>query len=161
MKLQPGGSQGGEVKFLIGLLMTAAGLWFFFDSVRFTTGHPGMISGAMHGGRGGGAGHGGGMGMGQTTSMGIVLVPLFVGVVALFFDVRRTWAWIITWVGVAVLAIEIVSRFRPEFQVNGTHAIMMLVLIAGGIGFMLRAYVEDRRSGGGKNDQSGGSATGG
>ena len=101
------------------------------------------------------------MGMGQTTSMGIVLVPLFVGVVALFFDVRRTWAWIITWVGVAVLAIEIVSRFRPEFQVKGTHAIMMLVLIAGGIGFMLRAYVEDRRSGGGKNDQSGGSATGG
>lgn len=132
------------MKFLIGLLMTLGGLWFFFDSVNLITGHHGLISGALRGGRGGG-----GAGLGQTTSMGIVLVPLFVGVVALFFDVRRTWAWVMTWAGVAILAIEIVSRFRPQFQVKGSHAILMLVLIAGGIGFMLRAYVEERRAGNG------------
>lgn len=143
MKLEPGGSQGGEVKFLIGLLLTAVGLWFFFDSVRFTTAHHGLISGALRGGRGDG---GGGGGLGQTTSMGIVLVPLFIGVVALFFNVKRTWAWIVTLVGIAILVVEIFSRFRPQFNVKGTHAILMLILMAGGIGLMLRAYVEDRNA---------------
>lgn len=147
------------MKFLLGLVMSLLGLWFFFDSVRFTTGHPGLLSSALHRGRdlspAGGGGHGG-AGVGQTVSMGIVLVPLFIGVVALFFDVRRTWAWLVTWIGVGILLIEIVSRMRPEFHVKASHAILMLVLIAGGLGLMLRAYVEDRRGGGGK---SGGAAS--
>ena len=141
MKLQPGGSEGGEVKFLVGLLMSIAGLWLFFDSVNVTSGHPGLLSGALRGGRGGGGG------LWQTTSMGIVLVPLFIGVVALFFDVRRTWAWVVTWIGVAILVIEIVSRFRPEVRMKVSHGILMLVLIAGGLGLMLRAYVEIRKGG--------------
>ena len=135
------------MKFLIGLLLTAVGLWFFFDSVHFTTAQHGWISGALRGHRGAGANGAGGMGLGQTTSMGIVLVPLFIGVVALFFDAKRPWAWFVTILGIAILVVEIVSRFRPQFQVKGTHAILMLVLIAGGLGLMLRAYVEDRKSG--------------
>lgn len=153
MKFEPGGSQGGEVKFLVGIVLSLLGLWFFFDSVRFTTGNPGLISTALQQGRGGVSGAGGGPGLWQTTSMGIVLVPLFIGVVALFFDVRRVWAWVVTWIGVGILLIEIVSRFRPEFHVKGSHAILMLVLIAGGLGLMLRAYVEDRQAGrNGKSD---------
>lgn len=139
MKLQPGGSEGGEVKFLVGLLMSVGGLWLFFDSVNVTSGHPGLLSGAIRGGGGGGGG------LWQTTSMGIVLVPLFIGVVALFFDVRRTWAWVVTWIGVAILVIEIVSRFRPEVRMKVSHGILMLILIAGGLGLMLRAYVEIRK----------------
>ena len=137
------------MKFLVGALMTLAGLWFFFDSVHFTTARMGLVSGAIHGVRGhhgGGGGDGAGGGFAQTTSMGIVLVPLFIGVIALFFDVRRTWAWVVTWIGVAILVIEIVSRFRPQFQVKGSHAILLLVMIAGGIGMMLRAYVDDRNA---------------
>ena len=160
MKLEPGGTQGGEIKFLIGIVLSLLGLWLFFDSVRFTTGHLGAISSALA--RGSGMGHGGpagggggGMGIGQTTSMGIVLVPLFIGVVALFFDVRRTWAWVVTWTGIGILLIEIVSRFRPEFQVKASHFILMLVLIAGGLGLMLRAYVEDRRFTSGKQVSGG------
>ncbi|MBL9160413.1 MAG: hypothetical protein JNJ70_23220 [Verrucomicrobiales bacterium] len=153
MKFEPGGAQGGELKFLLGLAMSLLGLWFFFDSVRLTTGHPGLISSALHRGRDlQPAGGGGGGGVGQTVSMGIVLVPVFIGVVALFFDVRRTWAWVVTWIGVGILLIEIVSRMRPEFHVKASHAILMLVLIAGGLGLMLRAYVEDRSSDRGRKD---------
>lgn len=141
MNIQPGGTDGGAGKFLLGAALTIAGLWFFFDSVQFTTGARGMISGMMGGGGEGGRG---GRGIGETTSMGIVLVPLFIGIVALFYDVRKTWGWVILWLGVAILVIEIVSRFRPVFSVSGTHAILMAVLIAGGIGLMLRAYKEDR-----------------
>lgn len=147
MKLNPGGRPGGEVKFLIGLLLSAVGLWLFFDSVRIQTGHGGLFSGMMHG-RGGGRG-----GMGETTSMGIVLVPLFLGIVALFFNVRQTWAWVLTWIGLGIIIIEIVSRFRPFFDMKSSHAVLMLIMIAGGAGLMLRGYVEDRRSNGKKEGE--------
>lgn len=140
MQLNPGGSPGGEVKFLIGALMTIAGVWLFFDSVRFTTGHMGMISGAMSRGRGGG-------GLMETTSMGIVLVPLFVGIIALFFDVKKTWGWVLVGIGIVILGVEVVSRFRPVIAIKGTHLFMLIILMAGGLGLMLRGYIEDRRRG--------------
>ncbi len=147
MSLDPGGRPGGELKFFIGLALAAVGIWLFFDSVRFTSGHHGLLSGAIGGhGKGGGRGHGGG-GMGQTTSMGLLLVPLFTGVVALFFNVRQKWAWGLTGLGLIILAVEIVSRLRPHFDVKSSHAILMILLIAGGFGLMLRGYLDDRRKG--------------
>lgn len=134
MKLEPGGRPGGEMTFIIGLLMTAVGLWLFFDSVRIVAGHRGFFSGMMGRGRG----------LGQTTSMGIVLVPLFAGVVALFFNSKMRWAWVLTWLGLFILIVEIISQFRPYFNVKGSHAILLLVMIAGGCGMMLRGYVLDR-----------------
>lgn len=120
--------------FLIGLLMTGIGIWLFFDSVRIVSGHSGVFSGMMGRGRG----------MGQTTSMGILLVPLFAGVVTLFFDSSKKWAWGLTWIGLLILVIEIISQFRPYFNVKGSHAILLLVMIAGGIGLMLRGYILDK-----------------
>jgi len=141
MELNPGGRPGGEVKFLIGAVLTVAGVWLFFDSVRFTSGHMGLISGAISRGRGGG----GGGGLMETTSMGIVLVPLFIGVIALFFDVRKMWGWALVGLGLIILGVEVVSRFRPILAIKGTHLIMLIVLMAGGLGLMFRGYVEDRR----------------
>lgn len=141
MELKPGGRPGGEIKFLIGAAMTAVGVWLFFDSVQFTTGHGGILSRAISGGRGG---------FMETTSMGIVLVPLFAGVIALFFDVRKTWAWILTGLGLVILGIEVVSRFRPVMAIKGTHLFLLIILMAGGIGLMLRGYVEERKLGSGK-----------
>lgn len=143
MSLDPGGRPGGEIKFLVGVLLAGIGIWLFFDSVHITSGHRGLISGAI-GNRGGGGGYR------ETTSMGIILVPLFIGVVALFFDVRQTWAWILTILGFLVLAIEIVSRMRPMYEAKASHAIMMMIMIAGGFGLMLRGYIEDRRKSGRK-----------
>jgi hypothetical protein len=139
MQLNPGGRPGGEVKFLIGALMTIVGTWLFFDSVRFTTGHMGVMSGAIARGRGGG--------LMETTSMGIVLLPLFVGVIVLFFDVKKSWGWALLGLGIIILGIEIVSRFRPVIAIKGTHLFLLIVLMAGGLGMMLRGYVEDRRRG--------------
>lgn len=93
----------------------------------------------IFGGRDGGA-------MGETTSMAIILVPLFIGVIGLFFDVSQKWAWALTIIGVSILSVEILSRMRPHFNVKATHAVLMLVMIAGGLGLMLRAYIEDNRA---------------
>lgn len=144
MHLDPGGRPGGEVKFLIGAALTAVGVWLFFDSVKFTTGHMGLVSGAIARGRGGG--------LMETTSMGIVLVPLFIGVIALFFDVRRIWGWVLVGLGLIILGIEVVSRFRPVMAIKGTHLILLILMIAGGLGLMFRAYLDDRRRGEGKKE---------
>jgi hypothetical protein len=138
MSLEPGGRPGGEIKFIIGVLLAGVGFWLFFDSVRLTTGHHGLMSN-IFGGRDGGA-------MGETTSMAIILVPLFIGVIGLFFDVSQKWAWALTIIGVSILSVEILSRMRPHFNVKATHAVLMLVMIAGGLGLMLRAYIEDNRA---------------
>lgn len=131
----PGGTEGGLGKFTIGLALAAVGVYLFFDSVRVSSGHYGWISGMMHRGRGG---------MWETTSMGIVFVPLVIGVIALFYDARMKWAWWLTYLGIAVLAVEITSRVRFIIESKLTHFLFMLVLFAAGVGLMLRAYVEDK-----------------
>ncbi len=140
MKLEPGGSPGGEVKFLVGVVLSALGVWLFFDSVHFTSGHGGLITNTL--------GRTGAGGWVEPASMGVLFVPLFLGVLALFFNASQRWAWILTGLGVVFLGIEIVSRFRPFFAVKATHLFIMILLIAGGLGLMLRGYLEDKRRGG-------------
>ena len=104
--LSPGGTRGGEGKFFLGLLLSAVALYFFFDSVRVETPGGGWVSGALRGGRGGHAG------LWETTSMGIVFLPFVIGLIALFYDASKKWAWVLTWVGLAIIVIEFLSRIR-------------------------------------------------
>ena len=83
--IKPGGTEGGLGKFVLGLVLAGASLYFLFDSVLVTTRGSGWISGGIRGMRGGGGGHGGG-GMRETTSMGIVFLPFLIGLIALFYD---------------------------------------------------------------------------
>ena len=84
--------------------------------------------------------------------MGVVLVPLFIGVVALFFDVKKRWAWGLTGIGLVILAVEVVSRFRPVMEIKATHLFILIVLIAGGLGLMLRGYLDDKQRRGDKEE---------
>ena len=72
-----GGTEGGLGKFAIGFSLSALATYLFFDSVRVTTGGHGLISGLFGYGCGG---------YWETTSMGIIFVPFFLGVIALFYD---------------------------------------------------------------------------
>ena len=128
-----GGTDGGVGRFLIGFGLAALAVYLFFDSVRVVTDGGGLLSGMMRGRRGGG-------GMGQTTSMGILFVPFFLGVFALFVNSRQKWAWGLTYLGIAVLAIEIASRFRFYINTKLTHLLVMLVLFAAGCALMFRSY---------------------
>jgi hypothetical protein len=131
-----GGSAGGVGQFLTGLAMTLVGLWLFFDSVRLTTNQMGFLTRLF----------GGGHGALETTSMGILFIPFFIGVVALFYDARMKWAWGLTLLGIAILAIEIVSRMRFYMDGKVTHFLMMMVLFAGGTGLMIRSYLPAKRA---------------
>ncbi|MGB7343280.1 MAG: hypothetical protein WBD20_03650 [Pirellulaceae bacterium] len=128
-----GGTGGGVGLFFFGLLMAVGSVYLFFDSVRVMTGHGGLFSGAMGGGRGHGR-------MIDTTSMGILFVPFFIGVFSLFVDSRRKWAWWLTYIGIAVLAIEVLSRIRFMIDMKMTHLLGMFVLFAAGCALMFRSY---------------------
>lgn len=128
-----GGTDGGTKTFAIGVAMAIAAVYLFVDSVRVATGHSGAISGMLGGGRGGGR-------MIETTSMGIVFVPFFLGVFSLFVNASRKWAWGLTYIGMAILAIEVLSRVRFVIDTKLTHMLFMLVLFAAGCAFMFRSY---------------------
>ncbi|MEJ6561407.1 MAG: hypothetical protein QNL77_08720 [Akkermansiaceae bacterium] len=132
-KIKPGGSEGGERAFVagLGLILFGLGLYLFLDSVRVTSAPYGWISGRMGGGRG----------MGETTSMGIVFVPFLAGITILFFDSEKKWAWVLAGLGLAVIAIEILSRVRFVLEMKTTHLLLVLGMVAAGAGLILRSYV--------------------
>ncbi|MDB4320210.1 hypothetical protein N9938_00645 [Akkermansiaceae bacterium] len=132
-KIKPGGSEGGERAFVagLGLILFGLGLYLFLDSVRVTSAPYGWISGRMGGGRG----------MGETTSMGIVFVPFLAGITILFFDSEKKWAWVLAGLGLAVVAIEILSRVRFVLEMKTTHLLLVLGMVAAGAGLILRSYV--------------------
>lgn len=130
-----GGTDGGVRQFLIGFGLAAVGVYLFFDSVRVVTDGAGIISGALRR-----RGQGGGGGMGETTSMGILFVPFFLGVFSLFVNSRQKWAWGLTYVGMAILSVEILSRIQFYINTRLTHLMLMLVLFAAGCALMFRSY---------------------
>lgn len=134
-----GGSEGGCLMFLFGLSLAVLGVWLFFDSVRAETGHVGWISGAFRR-RGGG--------MGTTTSMGVIFVPFFIGVLLLFYNSDLKIGWGLTGIGVLILAIEILSRIRFRMSMKTTHLLLLFIMIAGGLGLIIRSLRDKSLTGG-------------
>ena len=128
---EPGGTPGGLQKFGLGLALSAASLYFFFDSVRVDTRGVGWLSGWM-GGR-----------VGGTTSMGILFLPFFIGIAALFYNAKQRWAWGLTWLGLGILIVEILSRIQFLMNMKTSHLLIMIVTFAAGTGLMLRSYRDE------------------
>lgn len=84
--------------------------------------------------------------MWETTSMGIIFLPFMIGLIALFYDVKLRWAWVVSWIGLAIIVIEFLSRIRPQMQIKSSHLLIMLVTFAAGAGLMLQSYRDERRS---------------
>lgn len=133
--MKPGGSDGGEHAFVTGagLVLFALGLYLFLDSVQVTSAPFGAISGRL-GGRGG-------RGMWETTSMGIIFVPFLAGIVVLFYDSAKKWAWWLAGIGLAVICIEILSRVRFVLNMKTTSLLLVLGMVAAGAGLLARSYM--------------------
>ena len=125
-----GNTEGGWDKFSLGIISLGIVVWFFLDSVRFVAGYSGVFSGMM---RNWGTGF-------ETTSMGIIFVPLFVGIIALAYDYSMKWARWLTGIGLTIVIVEILSRIRPMMNVKSSHLILMLICMAVGLGLILASY---------------------
>ena len=130
----PGGTPGGGGMFLSGLGLSGLSVYLFFWSVMVHTGE-GMISRMAHGMYGGGGGR-----LGETTATAILFVPFVLGVITLFYDVQKKWGWWLIYVGIVVLAVDILSRIRFVMNMRLIHLLGLMVLFAAGAGLMLRSY---------------------
>ena len=83
--------------------------------------------------------------MWNTTSMGIVFLPFMIGVIALFYNGKMRWGWVVTWIGVAIIVIEILSRIRFLIQIKTSHLLILFVTFAAGVGMMLQSYRDERK----------------
>lgn len=128
--LEPGGTRGGIGLFVGGVALTVLSMWFFLDSVRVQSYGNGWISGGLGG-------------FGGTGSMGFLFVPLLVGIGALFYNARATWAWVVLGLGLAVIIIEILSKLRFFYDLKLSHFLLMLGGFAAGIGLTLRSLQPD------------------
>jgi hypothetical protein len=73
-------------------------------------------------------------------SFGLTLLPLLVGVGLLFFN-GKSWAgWLLTIVGITIILAGILMNMDIYFKPTSLfNTIVMLVLLAGGIGLVARS----------------------
>jgi len=114
-----GGTSGGIGLFLIGLGMAVAGGWLLTNQVTVTSGF---------------------WQWGGYNTFGLSLIPLIVGIGFLFFNGRSIVGWLLTFCGAIIILAGIITNleiyFRPTSLFN---TVMMLALLAGGIGLVARS----------------------
>lgn len=114
-----GGTPGGIPTFLLGLGMIVAGGFLLINHVQvgYSFWH---IFGRY--------------------TQGIVLIPLLVGIGFLFFNNKSVAGWILTSAGALMVFLIIIVPLRFYFpRTSLFNLIAMLVLLAGGIGLIMRS----------------------
>lgn len=115
-------------QFLIGLVMLAAGLYWFISNVTVST-HFGLSLWGFHFGA------------------GLIVVPFVAGIIWLFFNVDSMGAKLLTVLGVVMILASIISNIRFVFRATSLYVyLIMLVLIFGGaalVGQVLFGWPKD------------------
>ncbi len=121
-----GGSQGGELQFLIGIVMMVAGFYLLFNAIsidsRFGLGM--RLYGI------------GGVGI----TSGILMIPLIAGIIFIFYNVRNVIGWVLSVGSLVALIVGVLANAR--FSLRGMSSfdlIVILVLAFGGLGLFLRS----------------------
>ena len=114
-----GGTPGGIGTFLLGFVLACAGGWLLTNQVTVTSGY---------------------WRWGGYNSFGLSLIPLIAGIAVLFFNGRSIIGWLLTLCGTVIILAGIITNleiyFRPTSLFN---TLMMLALLAGGIGLVARS----------------------
>jgi predicted membrane channel-forming protein YqfA (hemolysin III family) len=114
-----GGTPGGIGEFLLGLGMAVAGAYLLTSSVVVTSG-----AWAVWG----------------YNAFGLSLVPFIFGIGLLFFNGRSKLGWLLLFASVVIIFTGIIMNLRIYFQPTSLFGtLLMLVLLAGGVGLVARA----------------------
>jgi uncharacterized protein len=115
-----GGTPGGIGQFFIGLMCAVAGGWLLTNQVSVSSG--GMWN--LYGYNG----------------FGLSLIPFIAGTGFIFFNSKSIIGWLLLAAGLVIVFVGILSNlniyFRPTSLFN---TLLMLALLAGGIGAMAAA----------------------
>ena len=117
----PGGTPGGAVEVLVGLLMIGIGIYIVFEHVTVHTSFWRFFGG-------------------PGTSFGLTMLPLLGGIGVLFFNGRSTLGWVLTVGGISLILTGVLMNmdiyFKPTTLYN---TLMMLGLFFGGLGVIARS----------------------
>lgn len=117
-----GGTSGGTGQFLLGLAMAIGGGWLLTNQVTVTSGY--WLIGGYN-------------------AFGLSLLPLLFGIGLLFFNGRSVIGWLLTLAGAVIILFGIITNLHIYFQPASLfNTIIMLVLLAGGIGLVARSLKE-------------------
>ena len=101
-------------QFVIGMVMLAAGLYWFMSNVTVSTNFGFHI-------------------WGYRLGAGLVVVPFIAGIIWLFLNVDSMGAKILTVVGVVIILAAVISNIRFIFRSTSLYVyLVMLILIFGG-----------------------------
>lgn len=114
-----GGTSGGLIEFVIGLGMTVSGAYLLISRVIVTSAF---------------------WNWGGYNTFGLSLIPLFIGIVLVFFSGRSIVGWLLIFISVVIIGSGILMNLQIYFQPTSLfNTIIMLILFAGGIGLIGRA----------------------
>ena len=115
-----GGTPGGIGQFFIGLMCAVAGGWLLTNQVQVSSG--------------------GYWSLGGYNGFGLSLIPFILGTGLIFFNGRSIAGWLLLAAGLTIVFVGILVNlhiyFRPTSLFN---TLLMLALLAGGIGLMARS----------------------
>lgn len=116
-----GGTPGGVGEFFLGLAMAIAGAYILTNRVVVTGGYWSLWG---------------------YNSFGLSLFPLIIGIGLLFFNGRSIIGWLLLFASVVIIFTAIIMNMQIYFQQTSLfNTVLMLVLLAGGIGLIARAIV--------------------
>jgi hypothetical protein len=119
----PGGTKGGLGEFLVGLGLLIAGGYLFLDRVT--------VSASPWAGFGG---------FGGTSSFGLMLLPLFLGIAILFFNGKSVLGWLLAGGGIVTIFVGVIASLHIWFRPTSLWAtLFMLGMMAAGLGLIARA----------------------
>jgi hypothetical protein len=114
-----GGTPGGVGEFLGGLAMAVAGAYMLTERVTVTSSYWSLW------------GH---------SAFGLSLLPLVVGIGLLFYNGKSIAGWLLTFAGAVIILAGVITNLQIYFQPTSLFStIVMLVLLAGGIGLVARS----------------------
>ena len=120
-----GGTPGGIVEFVIGLIMAIAGAFLISNQVVVVSGFWSMWG---------------------YSAFGLSMIPLIFGIGILFFNGKSIIGWLLLIIGVVVIIAGILVNLHVYFQPTSLfNTIIMIVLLAGGIGLIVRAIAPHAR----------------
>ena len=116
-----GGTPGGLGEFFLGLMMAVAGAYLLTNRVVVTSSFWSLWG---------------------YNSFGLSLLPLIIGIGILFFNGKSVVGWLLVAVGVVIIFTAILMNLQIYFEPTSLfNTILMIVLLAGGIGLIARALV--------------------
>lgn len=120
-----GGTPGGIGEFFLGLAMVIAGAYMITNRIVVVSGY---------------------WSFGGYSVFGLSLIPLIIGIGILFFNGRSIAGWLLLFIGIVIIVTGVLMNLHIYFQATSLFGtIVMIVLLAGGIGLILRALAPHAR----------------